>query len=138
MGEVFARVHKVEEDVGSVKQQIAGMEVSLNTMAQTLNQIAVTVQARSSTDWKALASWAAVILAVVGMFSTLTLSPIRERVTQQELEVRAVRDERRREQQLDLQEAEQRGRLLERMDGYNERLNLLKEIEAMRQQGGRQ
>ena len=134
LGEVFERVHKVETDLGEVKQELAGVTVSLNSMSQTLNQVAAGFQARAATDWKALASWATVILAVVGVFSTLALSPIKERVQGQESELRNLNDERRRDQSSAIAEAEQRGRLLERMDAFGDRVDVIQELQRRDQQ----
>lgn len=134
LGEVFERVHKVETDLGEVKQELAGVTVSINTMATTLNQVAASLHAKASTDWKALASWATVILAVVGVFSTLALTPIKERVQGQEAELRNLQDERRRGQSQAIAEAEQRGRLLERMDAFSNRVDVIQELQRRDQQ----
>lgn len=123
MGEVFARVHKVENELAEVREDIAGISVNLQGQGQTLSRIANTLEQRSGTDWKALASWATVVLGITGLVASLVLAPMRAQMDANRtaidrlaefriIDTRNQLDDARRQ----VAEAEERGRYQERVD----------------------
>lgn len=133
MGEVFARVHKVENELGEVRAIIAGVEVTLQSQGATLTRIATTLEQKNSTDWKALASWATVILGIVGLVASLILAPMRSQMEANKsaidrlaeyriLDTRNQVDDARRQ----LAQAEERGRYKERIDELQRQVRKLR------------
>lgn len=120
---IFDRVHKVEGELAEVRETLAGITVNLQGQAATLSRIAANMEARSGTDWKALASWASVIMVVIGFVGTMVLSPMRSEMQSQRTSIDRLNEGRMidaRAQLADarqeLIDAEQRGRYLERVD----------------------
>lgn len=124
--EVFGRVRVVEGEIAQVREQLAGISANLTTLQSTLANVSTRLEMRSSTDWKALASWGAVILTLVAMASTLALTPIRERVSSHEQMLQQVAVERLSDTRQAIAEAEQRGRVIERVD------TLKREVDGLR------
>lgn len=129
MGEVFQRVHKVETELSEVRTDIAGISVNLQSQGATLARIANTLEQKSATDWKALASWATVILGIVGLVASLILSPMRAQMEANQAAIDRLADYRivdTRNQVEDarrqIADAEERGRYKERVDQLERRL----------------
>jgi len=135
MGEVFQRVNLVEREVGQVRTEIAGITVTLTNQGATLTRIAATLEQSRGTDWKALASWAAVVLTVIGLAATLILGPMRAVMDSNRLAIdrlqesrlidqRAQADDLRRQ----LDKAEEMGRYKERVDRLDRELDRAHEL----------
>lgn len=131
--EVFARLHKVETEVGELRTVIAGVEVTLQGHGATLARIATTLEQKNSTDWKALASWATVMLGIVGLVGSLILAPMRSQMNSNAeaigrlsdyriLDTRNQLDDARRQ----LLQAQQDGRYMERVDELQQQLRDLR------------
>lgn len=123
MGEVFARVHKVETELAEVREDIAGISVNLQGQGATLSRIANTLEQSRGTDWKALASWATVVLGITGLVASLVLAPMRAQMDANRQAIDRLADYRivDTRNQLDdarrqVAEAEERGRYKERVD----------------------
>lgn len=126
MGEVFSRVHKVEAEVAEIREQLAGIMVNLQGQGTTLSRIAVTLEQRNATDWKALAAWASVILAIVGLVTSLILTPMRAQLQSMTDAMQRINDDRIAETRNQLAAAEQRGRYMERVERLDAELQLLR------------
>jgi hypothetical protein len=120
---IFDRIGHIEREFADTRAQIAGMGVNLAGLSQSFARVQQLVEARSSTDWKGLAAWASVILAVVGFGIQLILGPIRAGVDAQGEAIRTLNEYRVTDaraqtadvrMQIDL--AERRGRELERVE----------------------
>lgn len=131
---IFDRVHKVEGELAEVRETLAGITVQLGGQQATLSRIAANMEARSGTDWKALASWASVIMVVVGFVGTMVLGPMRSqiestRTTVDRLNEGRILDTRSQlnDARQELADAEQRGRYLERVDRHERAIRELQE-----------
>lgn len=116
ISEVFQRVHKVENELSSLRTDLASIAQIVKGQDATLSRIATGLEQRQQTDWKALASWATVILGVGSLLASLVLAPMR---AQQEAQGRAIErlsDFRVEDARRALQDAESRGRYKERVD----------------------
>lgn len=129
MGEVFQRVHKVETELAEVRTDIAGILVNQQGQGATLSRIANTLEQRNATDWKALASWATVILGIVGLVASLILAPMRSQMEANQAAIDRLADYRildTRNQVEDarrqIADAEERGRYKERVDQLERRV----------------
>lgn len=116
IGEVFQRVHKVETEVASVRTDLASIAQIVKAQDVTLTRIATGLEQRQQTDWKALASWATVILAVGGLFASLTLAPIRADIQSIESTVNQTLEKRVADAARTVESAEEVGRYKERVD----------------------
>lgn len=116
IGEVFQRVHKVENDLSELRTDLASVAQIVKGQDATLSRIATGLEQRQQTDWKALASWATVILAVGGLFASLTLAPMRTQMDAQQRSIERLADFRVDDARRSLQDAEERGRYKERVD----------------------
>lgn len=117
MGEVFTRVGVVEKDVAGVRTELATLGTNVANMSATLARISVNIEQRGATDWKALASWASVILAIVGLFASLMLTPIRAGLDANTAAIERINEARiadarlaRQDIQIQIDQAERRGR----------------------------
>lgn len=124
---VYNRIYAVESSVAGIREQIAGITVNLNSQAGLLARIATSVESRSATDWKALAGWAGVLLTIVGLFTTLTLQPMRTQIQNQQDNIEHLNQIRIAEIPAQIQEAELRGRYRERIDNMEREFNRLRE-----------
>lgn len=136
---IFDRLHTVEGEVAEVREQLAGITVNLQGQAATLSRIAANMEARSGTDWKALASWASVIMVIIGFVGTMVLGPMRSQIESTRttvdrlnegriLDARAALSDARQE----LIDAEQRGRYLERVDRHERAIKELEDHHTVR------
>lgn len=116
IGEVFQRVHKVETELAEVRTDLASIAQIVKGQDATLVRIATGLELRQQTDWKALASWATVILAVGGLFASLTLAPIRADIQNLEGTVNQTLEKRVADAKSTLDSAEEVGRYKERVD----------------------
>lgn len=131
MNAVFDRVNLVEREVAGVREQIAGLSTNMTNQAATLARISVNLEQKGATDWKALASWATVILAIVGGVATLVLTPLRGQIDANARSIERLLESRGMDQTLQIQLAEQRGRDRERLD---QTVLMAKENRAMLEQ----
>lgn len=121
--EVFERIRQVEGEVAEVREQLAGMNANLQGQATTLSRIAISLEQRSATDWKALGSWAAVIIAVIGMAATLILQPMRASIDGNAQNVARLSEARILDTRAQLQDARESIRAAEEMGRYKERVD---------------
>jgi hypothetical protein len=129
---IFDRINTIEREFAETRSQMTGITVTLTGLQSSLSRIQQMVEARSATDWKALASWATVILAVVGGFVTLVLGPVRAQIDAQAASINRFNEirladlrEKNEDHKRELELAEQRGRTLERMDELVRRVDRL-------------
>lgn len=120
---IFERIGTLEREFADSRSQMTGITVTLAGLQSSVGRIQQMVEARSATDWKTLASWATVMLAVVGAFVQLVLGPIRSTIDSQAQSIRRLDDMRQadlRQQAADYQRqlelAERRGRDAQRLD----------------------
>lgn len=135
--EVFSRLGIAESEIGTLREQFSAFSVKMDSHGNQLNHIesqlsaiVSSVQQRSQTDWKTMAAWASVILAVVALFTNLNLQPIKEGIAEGKVERNDLRAEIRRidaSQARTLTElidaAEKRGRTIERLDNIEQWLH---------------
>jgi hypothetical protein len=140
---VYDRIHKVEGEVAEVREQLAGMNANLQSQATTLSRIAISLEQRSATDWKALGSWAAVIIAVIGLAATLILQPMRAAIDSNGANISRLSEARILDTRAQLQEAsaslrasEEMGRYKERVDRIDRELQTLHELMKARTGSG--
>lgn len=125
--EIFQRVRGVEAEIGGIKSELSAMAAILTNQGNVLARISLNIEQKSSTDWKALASWASVVIVVIGLFSTLALNPVKERQANQEQTIERIVDARATDAQNRIQDAEQRGRYRERVDQLRDRFERLED-----------
>lgn len=126
--EVFQRINKVEGDLGEVREQLAGMNANLQSQSQMLSRIALNQEQKSSTDWKSLAAWASVILAVVALFSTLALNPIKEGLSSVNSTIGRLQDQRDGDRSVAMQQAEERGAQREQVKSLATQIEIIREM----------
>lgn len=124
---VFDRISKVEGDVAQVREQIAGMNVNLTSQGQTLTRIAMTLDQRGATDWKAIWSAASVMLALIALGASLILSPIRQQMDTNRLAIDEFHEREMMDSRDQLKDSEERGRYKERVDRIDRELQELED-----------
>lgn len=134
--EVFRRLGDAEQQIGQLREQFVGFSAQLKHQDQQLSHIesqigaiANSFQARNVTDWKTLAAWASVILAVVALYTNLNLAPLKEGIADGKSTTAAMRSEIKSVETAQVRSinelvssAEMRGRAAERLDNIEERL----------------
>jgi hypothetical protein len=129
---VFDRINKVEGDVAQVREVIAGMNVNLTSQGQTLTRIAMTLDQRGATDWKAIWSAASVLLALIALGATLILSPIRQQIDGNRLGLETLNNRAMIEARSQLQDAREAVRAAEEAGRYKERIDRIdRELEQL-------
>lgn len=120
---IFDRIGHIEREFADTRAQIAGMGVNLAGLSQSFARVQQLVESRNSTDWKSLAAWASVILAVVGFGIQLILGPIRASLDAQSEAIRTLNEYRvtdaraqNADVRLQIDLAERRGREQERVE----------------------
>lgn len=139
VSEVFRRLSTAEQKIGDLSEQIVGVSTQLrhqdqqlNTIESQLSAIATSVQQSTATDWKTLAAWATVLLAVVALYTNLNLAPIKEAILDSRAdrvdlrnEVKAVSTTQAQSVNAQVEAAEIRGRNLQRLDEVERELKML-------------
>lgn len=135
---IFERIGALERGHSESQSQLTGITVTLTGLQTSVSRIQQMVEARSATDWKTLAAWATVLLAVVGAFVQLVLGPLRAAIDSQAQSIRRFDDIRQadvRQQAVEYQRqielAERRGRDAQRLD------DIAKELQRSREVAGR-
>lgn len=130
---IFDRITSLERGHSESQSQLTGITVTLTGLQASVGRIQQMVEARSATDWKTLAAWATVLLAVVGAFVQLVLGPLRGSIDSQAEAIRRLDDIRQldvrqeaADHQRQIELAERRGRDAQRLD------DLIRRSEEMR------
>lgn len=109
MNAVFDRMNTVEK-------QIAALTTNVGHLSTQLTRVATSLEERSSTDWKALASWATVVLAIVGIFLSQVIAPVKQVGETNAANIARINDARLADSHDAVARAEERGRDRERID----------------------
>lgn len=125
LSEVFNRVNLVEREVGNVRSEVSAIVARLDSQSTTLQRIVESLEEKSSTDWKALAAWGALIVAVGGAIFTLTVAPLKERLAGQEQFLNKSLEQRASDMQQMVHDAEERGAERERMNELRAQIEML-------------
>lgn len=127
MNAVFDRVNRVEREVAQVREELAGITVNLNGLSATLSRMAISMEQKGATDWKAIWSAATVILAVISLAATLILGPMRTQIVDNAERIDRVTEDRIVQVRQQLVDAQEVGRYRERVDRIDKELDRLLE-----------
>lgn len=122
MTAVFDRVQLVEREVAGMRADFAGLQQNVNNLTSVVTRMSVTLEQKSATDWKALASWATVVLAIVGLVASLVFAPLRAQIESNRADIQKVSEQHQVDVRREIDTAFERGRDRERIDAVVKRL----------------
>lgn len=128
------QIGRIYSELDTVRQQQAKQDETLNHLAKGMDRLANGFDQmrqewarHSQTDWKTLASWAAVILGIIGLGISLTIAPIRDRQADIRIEMREHR-EILETNRVDAARLQERSRWLEKRQDHDDEASELREI----------
>ena len=90
--------HATHHDYGALEQRVYNVEQGLQSIADGITSLSTKIDERAKTSWPTLASFATVIVVVMGALGTLALQPNNAAIARHDKDIAALQQYDRQQQ----------------------------------------